>query len=234
MQIALLLLIFMCGKMADAINLDKLAKIDFSMLDEQVFDALVIHELEMNDQKFEEVKNLAFDFNILPLESQDCSSHVLKVISLDSLTNMFENTSNEFGGFVKNPCLSFLVTFEDFNALKKAAEDVRIPRQPYIFAVKQTDMKLELFEAQFFSKRIIPITSSYFSNQRRADMNGAILKIVHDVTDPWEKELVQIMGNHFNFSWNIIDFKGYGVIDQGEWNGAIKQLLEHEIDFGEI
>ena len=46
--------------------------------------------------------------------------------------------------------------------------------------------------------------------------------------------VLQIFQRNFNFSIDFQPFLGYGTLQENNWNGAIKQILEDDIDFGKF
>ena len=200
---------------------DKL-RIDF-----EYFDAFLLDQMDADDTSFENAKVQALTHFIVSKEPDNCQmGNILKVVDLKEL-KVYSKSQN-YIEYIKNPCLTFMATFENEQNLKSIMKDVRIPGQPYIFAMNKDGV---LFEIQIFSQRIVQIKKGVSTMERRSDFNGAKVKLVDYEVDLY-RTFLPIVRNQLNFTIEKVDYQGYGSIMDGKWNGAIKQLIDSEIDVG--
>ena len=137
---------------------------------------------------------------------------------------------NAAGNFIKNPCVTFLVIFDE------EIEMITVKNQPYVFALHQE----KLYEIQSFSGKIIEINSEKYSRQ---DFNGAVLRMTKspsvygldksgDLTGRMG-EILKYFQEKFNFSIELEPWESYGALMPNQtWSGAIGQLVSDKIDFG--
>ena len=119
--------------------------------------------------------------------------------------------------YIKNPCLTFLVISEDQEDLKLILNEIRIPGQPYIFALDKNE---HLFEVQIYSQKIVPIQRSEKAMERRIDFNGAFVKVVILDGDLLLRFL-PLVQKQLNFTIEKVKYKGYGSYILGwgvEWS----------------
>lgn len=167
---------------------------------------------------------------------------------------------NEGSDFIKDPCLTYLVTFKadsDLNKLQKDGKHL-LRHQPYLFAVKLTlENKIShLFELQIFAQKsqligkwengklnLLQDKIDVFA--RRSDFNGAKIRLT---LSPYNSEyfldengkmygrmadLLSIFQKKFNFQIELVPFKGYGLKQEdGSFTGVFGQIHRKEIDFG--
>ena len=198
---------------------------DVLIADVEYFDGLLIDY--NNDEDLENLKNIAMDNFILTEERKNCEAgNILKVAKLQEMFS-YSNASS-FQKYVKNPCLTYLVIQESSENLIKAQKELKIPGQPYFFAIDKTG---DLLEVQIFSQKIVSVKSNISAIERRSDFNGAVVKMAQSATNPY-KLFIPIVQNQLNFTIENEKYEGFGSVVNGSWIGAVRQLMEFEIDVG--
>ena len=195
--------------------------IDLMKIDENTFDA--IHMNHDQDSHLEDFKRISELYPIRSIE-QDGFGHILKIMTMEELIKLTNDSS--YPEFIKDPELSIFVICTDLKDFDDILQNVRIPGQPYIYAILQN----QLWEIQIFSKKAIPVLKSNWL-QRRLDFNGAKVKIVLDPkADPHNPISTSLLAKRFNLTLIEEKFEGYGYKEGSKWTGAVGQLLDNHID----
>ena len=135
---------------------------------------------------------------------------------------------SEYVNFIKDPCLTFLTIYENHQDLEQALK-IKIPGQTYFFATNLVkDPKI--YEVQTYSNSIKEI-GLYDTSKRRSNLNGATIRIIDVKVDSFSP-IIPLLKKKLNFTTEGIEYKGYGSLVDGKWNGAIEQLLNQELDIG--
>ena len=198
------------------------------MLNPKYFDSLLVSQDGQSDSWLESTLELAKKFPLLSKDPPNCTFNVLKVINPKDILTL--SKSPESTKFIKDPCLTLIVIFEDFQDLESSAKNLQIPLQPYFFATVP-DIR-EIFEVQTFSRKIFLVNNSD-ANQRRADFNGQQIRITRFPGKDSFWKLFPILQKRLNFTVKEVKNEGYGALINGKWSGAIKQLINSEIDMGQ-
>ena len=144
--------------------------------------------------------------------------------------------------YIKDSCLTYLVTYEndaDINQLLIDGNKI-FEYQPYVFALKTGhENKTKLFEAQIYSKRLVPISTWNKINQtltyingnaleRRSNLTGAIIRLPIPFYNyiSLMTELLPMYKDKFNFTMENETWSKYSDVIQG--------LVEDKLDFGMI
>ena len=221
-----LLTIAVIVKAADLSNLEKL---NLSKLDNGHFDAIFIPDFDKNDEWFENSKNLAKNIPFLSKDLTYCYFNVLKIMDLPGVKNLSKPL--EYVNFIKDPCLTILAVFEDFEDLKSAAKQIKVPHHPYFFATN-LDNKLQIFEVQTFADRIQKIDSANI-RERRSNLSGVSIRMVKHPADRFWI-FMEHLQTKLNFTVEEVAFEGFGALVDGKWNGAVRQLIDNKIDVGKL
>ena len=217
-----------CLEIVSSINLSSLDKLDLSALDYGNFNGLFIQDMD-NDEKLEILKNLAMKLPLLTKDPKICTFPVLEVSNLEKIQSL--SIPSKDTSYLKDPCLTLIMIFDDYQDLEMLAKTVQIPGQPYFFAIKLQE-DLEVFEVQTYSRKVVPVNSQNVL-ERRSDFNGAPIRMTIHKDDKFWMFMEHIQKS-MNFTTEEVNFEGFGNLLNGSWSGSIKQLMENEIDIAPL
>ena len=211
-------------------------------------------DLENDDDNIERLKELSIsstfwlsskneksvDVSCLGLNADFLDGRTLRIVEIaDVLTQKRSISSGH--PFVKNYCLTYLVLYENDTDLNQLLIDGYkfFDYQPYIFAIKKShESETHLFEAQFYSRRLVLISTwnktsqtLTYSNEnalkRRSNLDGAVVRLADPGFYEFMTELITLFQDRFNFTLKNVTWT-YGF----KFDGAIDSLLDDKLDFG--
>ena len=199
-------------------------------IDNQDFKGVqLMQNQDFDDLTLDQMRTFAHQGSILSTEQENCQVPMLRIKYFESVEN--ENIAS-VNPFYKNPYFTLLIIYKNLDELK----DLKIPGQPYFFAIKENETKLEnLFEIQTFSQKVVQVFNEDGSVKsildRRSDFNGAEVRVIIRKEDKMQL-LLPLVKKYFNFTTKSVKYESYGSKIDGKWNGAIRQLLDNELDLG--
>ena len=184
-------------------------------------------DLENDDDNIERLKELSIsstfwlsskneksvDVSCLGLNADFLDGRTLRIVEIaDVLTQKRSISSGH--PFVKNYCLTYLVLYENDTDLNQLLIDGYkfFDYQPYIFAIKKShESETHLFEAQFYSRRLVLISTwnktsqtLTYSNENtlemRSNLNGAVVRLADPGYHRFMTELIALCQDQFNFT----------------------------------
>ena len=201
-----------------------------------------LKELSISSKLFLSFKNdQKTNVSCLGLNADFSKGRYLKIVDIAvvlSRTRIFK-----FGHpYTKDGCLTYLVTYEndaDINQLLIDGNKI-FEYQPYVFALRIGNENVtQLFEAQIYSKRLVPIstwnkinqTLSYINGnalERRSNLTGAIIRLPIPFYNyiSLMTELLPMYKDKFNFTMENETWSRYSKVIEG--------LVEDKLDFGMI
>ena len=240
MTILAFLLIVTCSISLAETKYNNISKIDYQLLDFSDFNAVMIEDIS-SDEDVEGIKQLGIQFPILTKACSNIRGSILKIIDTKTLLQLSE--LGKINNYIKNEEVSLLVIAEDLNSFDVYMSNRHIPDQPYFFAAIKGEETTQLYEVQSFSNLMIPIIHSDETLtkiqrvfKRRRNFNGAQIRLVFDnyysthIT-PLQMALFQ---DKLNFTVKKQQYEGYGHKKDHGWVGAVRQLLNDEIDLSKI
>ena len=114
------------------------------------FDGFVM-DLPENDSDWPEFAKLSEQFTVLT-DLKFCKGDFLKVISSEKLLNFQQIEEKEI--YIKDPCLTYLVIFEDSKLLTQILGRKLLKHQPFIFALEIRNLSVNLLEVQIYANKI--------------------------------------------------------------------------------
>ena len=177
----------------------------------------------------------------LGLNADFSKGRYLRIVDIAVVSSWIRNFT--FGHpYIKDGCLTYLVTYKndaDINQLLIDGNKI-FEYQPYVFALKTGyENETQLFEAQIYSKRLVPISTWNKINQtftykngnaleRRSNLTGAIIRLPIPFYNyiSLMTELLPIYKDKFNFTMENETWSKYSAVIQG--------LVEDKLDFGMI
>ncbi len=178
--------------------------------------------------------------------SKNCSRTTLRISTSKLLTRREDFETR----FIKDPCSTFLIVFNQEDDLNIIAQKGLSPgaNQPYFFTLQKRGKDvLSLAEVYVYSRNFSQVlmlnmtdgTHLFKSKDvwlRRSDLKGITLRAPM-VTIPVRSYLLDILKlfeEELNFTTNLTDVASYGSLspdDLESWNGAIGELINHDVDF---
>ena len=211
-------------------------------------------DLENDDENIERLKELSIsstfwlsskneksiDVSCLGLKADFSIGRTLRIVEIADVLSQKRNISSGHS-FIKNGCLTYLVLFQKDSDLDQLLLDGYkfFEYQPYIFALKTShENETQLFEAQFYSKRLVLISTwnktsqtLTYSNENaiemRSNLNGAVLRLADPGSYEFMTELIALCQDRFNFTLKNMTWSS-GL----RYDGAIDSLLDDKLDFG--
>ena len=231
-------------------------KIAVSQLNPVVLEAETLQfDLDIDDENIEQLKELSIsstfwlsskhddsnDVSCLGLNADFSYGRTLRIVEIADVLSQKRIISSGHS-FIKNGCLTYLVLFEKDTDLDQLLLDGYkfFDFQPYIFALKTShENETQLFEAQFYSKRVVLISTwnktsqtLTYSNENaiemRSNLNGAVVRLADPGSYEFMTELIALCQDHFNFTLKNEMTWSSGL----KYDGAIDSLLSDKLDFG--
>ena len=225
-------------------------KIAVSQLNPVVLEAETLQfDLDIDDENIEQLKELSIsstfwlsskhdnsnDVSCLGLNADFSYGRTLRIVEIADIIIQKRIISSGHS-FIKNGCLTYLVLFEKDTDLDQLLLDGYkfFDYQPYIFALKTShENETQLFEAQFYSKRVVLISTwnktsqtLTYSNENaiemRSNLNGAVVRSAEGSLG-FMTELIALCQDRFNFTMKNETW-GY--------SEAITGLSDDKLDFG--
>ena len=219
-----------------------LSEINFSKIDTKLHDTILI-SYDFNDEKLDQLVDDMTNLKLFVATNQKtCYGNTLKLVD----QNSFCNTSKMF---IEDPCHDLLIIYdEEFDFFNKTA--------PPYFALKVDDKQnpIELFEILTYAKKKVLIGQRINDDfiilnedfhERRSVFNGAKIRITITPFMPFFEfdhdgnpsgiigDALNLFQKRFNFTIDWISFHGHGTISaNGSWTGAIKDLINNDLDVG--
>ena len=230
-------------------------KIAVNQLDPVILEADTLQfDLENDDENIERLKELSIsstfwlsskneksiDVSCLGLKADFSIGRTLRIVEIADVLSQKRNISSGHS-FIKNGCLTYLVLFQKDSDLDQLLLDGYkfFDYQPYIFALKTShENETQLFEAQFYSKRLVLISTWNKTSQTltynnenaiemRSNLNGAVLRLADPGSYKFMTELIALCQDRFNFTLKNMTWSS-GL----RYDGAIDSLLDDKLDFG--
>ena len=193
----------------------------------------IIFDIDLTDSEMVNLVTIASNENLLVstnYEEFDCSHNTLIIVNEKKFTKLKKERNPNF---VKNPCKTFLVIFQE------TIEFLDVENEPYFFGLKYEKFKIDLYEIQIYSKRIISLIHFNGSKiikenqdiiKRRSNFNGGKIRLVRDPSLDFSYNALPWIQKNFNFTIDEKTFEGYGSLRNGSWKGSIRQIIDKEID----
>jgi hypothetical protein len=226
-------------------------EISINQLNPAVLEADTLQfDLKNDDKNIERLKELSIsstfwlsskneksvDVSCLGLNADFSNGRTLKIVEIADVLSQKRNISSGHP-FIKDGCLTYLVLYENDTDLNQLLIDGYkfFDYQPYIFALKTChESESKLFEAQFYSRRLILIStlnktsqiltySNENAHERRSNLNGAVVRLADPGSLGLMTELITLCQDLFNFTMKNETW-GY--------DDAIKGLADDQLDFG--
>ena len=207
-------------------------------------------DLENDDENIERLKELSIsstfwlsskndksvDVSCLGLNADFSYGRTLKIVEIADVLSQKRNISSGHP-FIKDGCLTYLVLYKNDTDLNLLLIDGYkfFDYQPYVFALKTSlESETQLFEVQFYSRRLVLISTwnktsqtLTYSNENtlemRSNLNGAVVRLADPGYFRFMTELIALCQDRFNFTLKNSDSK---------YDGALDSLLDDKLDFG--
>ena len=211
-------------------------------------------DLENDDENIERLKELiisstfwlssknekSVDVSCLGLNADFSIGRTLRIVEIADVKSQKRKFSSGHS-FIKNGCLTYLVLFEKDSDLDQLLLDGYkfFDYQPYVFALKTNhENETQLFEAQFYSKRLVLISTwnktsqtLTYSNENaiemRSNLNGAVVRLTDPGSYKFMTELIALCQDRFNFTLKNVTWSS-----GAKYDGAIDSLKDDKLDFG--
>lgn len=223
-----------------------LRDIDFTQIDSQAFDTILI-QYELSDTNVDElVTDIAEMSLYFSTNDEFCYKNALKII--DETAGISNHSKIPF---ISNECFTKFVIYKmDFDFFSSP--------EPYYFALKVNfdGLPEALFEIQTSANKKVEIgkwTNETFSSlnqdiyKRRSDFNGAKIRLTVPPFMPYFEfdpsgnprgiigDSLVIFQKEFNFTFDWISYHGHGSASaNGSWSGAILDLINNDLDLGKF
>ena len=244
MKIHLLTYLLVLVTLGYSRQMELLAKMDLSVLEDKDYCAIVI---DIEDFPYDWYFFIEGTNYISTNSSIDCWP-ILKIKRM--LTVDFKTLSCDLRyQYIKNPNETLMFLNEPpVDVYEMLTEDFFqtfpciLKNQPYFYIVTKMASMVFVQEVQIYARKIVDVLQWKDSlkvksiNERRCDFEGAkIIAHIEDSNFPsfekYNKELSVLFANHFNFTLHLIASENYGVkLDNGSFTGSIHQLQHNHID----
>ena len=211
-------------------------------------------DLENDDENIERLKELSIsstfwlsskneesiDVSCLGPNADFSYGRTLKIVEIADVLSQKRNISSGHP-FIKDGCLTYLVLYKNDTDLKLLLIDGYkfFDYQPYVFALKTSlESETQLFEVQFYSRRLVLISTwnktsqtLTYSNENtlemRSNLNGAVVRLADPGYHRFMTELIALCQDRFNFTLKNVSWSS-----NSKYAGALDSLLDDKIDFG--
>jgi hypothetical protein len=221
------------------------------LLEDKVYKQIYFGSKLDNDEDFVKIQTeMVSSVMISPILDPTSKDRVLEIVSLETVMELLKLNVNctKQSIWVNNPYLTVLIDVGNktlFQINQIFMEPIFFKSWPcayleqsYIFILPSIE---QVYELQLLQQQIVPVKPNQSLYERRKNLNGYILQVGCKVTGlPYlviDPEPIGIHGylsklcmEEFNFKIHWIEQETYGTKTNGTWNGAMKELIDNNID----